>query len=167
MFCPKCGKEQPDNPKFCRNCGVKLTGNSASVPVEADHPQTYRQMKTWLVASLGIITFMVSFFGIEHTGYKGQSYILGSAITGVITGILSAKPKRAALIALLAAVVGSLILILLGYRMFEGPSDQALEEQSLSNTITWVLIASAMEAPFFGAIAGAITEAIRNRRSQK
>jgi hypothetical protein len=24
MFCPKCGKEQVDNPAFCRNCGERL-----------------------------------------------------------------------------------------------------------------------------------------------
>ena len=24
MFCPKCGKEQEDNPSFCRGCGANL-----------------------------------------------------------------------------------------------------------------------------------------------
>lgn len=24
MFCPNCGKEQVDNPRFCRHCGAKL-----------------------------------------------------------------------------------------------------------------------------------------------
>jgi hypothetical protein len=25
MFCPNCGKEQVDNPRFCRNCGARLS----------------------------------------------------------------------------------------------------------------------------------------------
>ena len=28
MFCPNCGKEQVDNPKFCPSCGIKLVQES-------------------------------------------------------------------------------------------------------------------------------------------
>jgi len=31
MFCPKCGKEQPDNPTFCRNCGWRLVDEGTRV----------------------------------------------------------------------------------------------------------------------------------------
>lgn len=27
MFCPKCGKEQIDNPNFCRSCGSNIDLN--------------------------------------------------------------------------------------------------------------------------------------------
>jgi len=29
MFCQKCGTKNPDNGKFCRNCGIDLNGNQA------------------------------------------------------------------------------------------------------------------------------------------
>lgn len=31
MFCPKCGKEQPDNPTFCRGCGWRLVEEGTRV----------------------------------------------------------------------------------------------------------------------------------------
>jgi hypothetical protein len=33
MFCPKCGTQNPDNGRFCRNCGLTL--NSAALEVGA------------------------------------------------------------------------------------------------------------------------------------
>ncbi len=32
MFCPNCGKEQADNPRFCRNCGAELVQESSILP---------------------------------------------------------------------------------------------------------------------------------------
>jgi hypothetical protein len=31
MFCPKCGKDNPENSKFCRACGMNLGGLTTSV----------------------------------------------------------------------------------------------------------------------------------------
>ena len=28
MYCPKCGKENPDDAQFCNSCGSRLTGAS-------------------------------------------------------------------------------------------------------------------------------------------
>lgn len=36
MFCPKCGIENPDNSKFCRNCGTNLTNVLAFVRGEVE-----------------------------------------------------------------------------------------------------------------------------------
>lgn len=42
MFCPKCGKEQVDNPIFCRNCGERLQlpehEKKPGAIADADHP---------------------------------------------------------------------------------------------------------------------------------
>lgn len=33
MLCPNCGREQPDNPKFCRGCGVELNSLKNEIKV--------------------------------------------------------------------------------------------------------------------------------------
>lgn len=37
MFCPKCGKDLPDNSKFCKYCGsqIKNKGTLSHVPASA------------------------------------------------------------------------------------------------------------------------------------
>jgi uncharacterized membrane protein YdbT with pleckstrin-like domain len=74
MFCPKCGEENPDTNKFCRECGVALTSPSNTVqPVsspiripkdltltDGEIPLWFGQMSwasMWLVVLIAIVFF--------------------------------------------------------------------------------------------------------------
>lgn len=38
MICPNCGKELPDNAKFCENCGTAISQSANETPVEPPQP---------------------------------------------------------------------------------------------------------------------------------
>lgn len=42
MFCPKCGTQNPDNGKFCRNCGTDLSPVSSAL---SGKPQGFQPMQ--------------------------------------------------------------------------------------------------------------------------
>lgn len=54
MFCPECGKETPDNAKFCTHCGANLqaagtTPQPGLIPLNAAEPMSFGQsIKTCL-----------------------------------------------------------------------------------------------------------------------
>lgn len=75
MFCPKCGKENPDTNKFCRECGAALTSPSNTVqPVsssiripkdltltDGEIPLWFGQMSwasMWLVVLIAVVFFI-------------------------------------------------------------------------------------------------------------
>ncbi len=45
MFCQKCGTKNPDNGKFCRNCGIDLSGISTVPNGELIQPQYFSDHK--------------------------------------------------------------------------------------------------------------------------
>jgi hypothetical protein len=57
MFCPKCGKENPDNAKLCSSCGSVLT----SLSINTENPNA--KISGLAIASLvlGIVSFCTFF----------------------------------------------------------------------------------------------------------
>lgn len=45
MFCQKCGTQNPDNGKFCRNCGLDLAGTSEPKGLELKPSEFYIDRK--------------------------------------------------------------------------------------------------------------------------
>jgi hypothetical protein len=51
MFCPKCGSSQPDDLKFCKNCGTNL-GAVRSAVVSGESGEKFDWSKTWVAEML-------------------------------------------------------------------------------------------------------------------
>ena len=97
MLCPKCGKEETDNPVFCRGCGWRL-GAPVSEPPKpgvADKRKNTQRTQGPMSKLFGYIGFgigMVLMIVFIHTS--------GSAIINFIVG---------AAVGLVSAVIGSLV----------------------------------------------------------
>ena len=79
MFCPKCGKETPENQAFCASCGAPLSQavmQGTAVPAAGISPKS--RLATTLFA------FFLGQFG-AHRFYIGKT---GSAIAMLVLTIL-------------------------------------------------------------------------------
>lgn len=95
MFCPKCGKEIPDNSTFCPDCGSKIKSDAVVTTANAAPSDS----KSSVVA--GLLGIFLGVYGVHnfYLGYTGKAVaqlILGvllvtcpiSAIWGLIEGIM-------------------------------------------------------------------------------
>ena len=76
MFCPKCGTENPDTGKFCRNCGVDLhtvsaalQGRATAVPYVVD-PR--KRGVSWDIAITKITTGLAFLLVSLILGFTGK-----------------------------------------------------------------------------------------------
>jgi TM2 domain-containing membrane protein YozV len=79
MFCPKCGKEAPDNQAFCASCGAPLSAaaqQGTAVPAAGISPKS--RLATTLLA------WFLGYFG-AHRFYIGKT---GTAIVMLVLGIV-------------------------------------------------------------------------------
>jgi len=79
MFCPKCGKETPDNQAFCASCGAPLTAAASQVVSGAE---VGISPKSRLATSL--LAYFLGYFG-AHRFYIGKT---GTAIVMLVLGII-------------------------------------------------------------------------------
>jgi hypothetical protein len=79
MFCPKCGGSNPDNGKYCRNCGADLGHITGSLPVQ--------QARQQLVGSSGR---PLSLEGAMTRIFTGIAFLIVAAILG-ITGVAGGR----------------------------------------------------------------------------
>lgn len=108
MFCGKCGTNNPENVKFCSNCGAQLANPGAPAPTPApasaaapaakaakSSAKTYTMVGIGIVAIAAVILLVLisSFFG---RGYKStvKKYIK-AAYSGDGKAIVSLIPKKA------------------------------------------------------------------------
>ncbi|MDR0934777.1 MAG: TM2 domain-containing protein [Erysipelotrichaceae bacterium] len=98
MYCSNCGKEIPNDAKFCPFCGVPVT-SSETVEAEVVGSKVHPEAKSAVAA--GLLGILLGVYGVHnfYLGYKDKAIvqlILGltiigapiSAIWGLIEGIL-------------------------------------------------------------------------------
>jgi hypothetical protein len=79
MFCPKCGGSNPDNGRYCRNCGADLGQISGTLPVQQPAQQ--------LISSRGR---PLSYERAITRIFTGFAFLLVAAILG-ITGVAGGR----------------------------------------------------------------------------
>ena len=75
MFCSNCGKQIPDNTKFCNHCGAPQVTNSQSTPapcVNAEQPDQ-KPAKTRTKTIIGIILICLQCVAIYGRMSDGKS----------------------------------------------------------------------------------------------
>lgn len=68
MFCPKCGKDLPDNSKFCKYCGsqIKNKGTLSHVPASAGDDEKSKNII--IVGLVALIVVLIVVFAAIGTG---------------------------------------------------------------------------------------------------
>lgn len=74
MFCPKCGIENPDNSKFCRNCGANLTNVLAVV-----HEHIEQE---------GFVNYVTEITELHSTGVRNTILGAGFFVTSIFLRII-------------------------------------------------------------------------------
>jgi len=113
MYCPRCGKENPEKQRFCNSCGLKLESISNVITDEAAESRDDR--------------FIEGFRG----GYKGWQapliYAFVVIAAGMLIGFIGYKilsVKTLGDIGTLVSLVGVVVLLLKGISLLM-PSDTA------------------------------------------
>lgn len=93
MFCPKCGKENPDTNQFCGNCGVPLVRSPTNkqLPPKSKNNNFIIGLIVFII--LGAI-FYNPIMGYLNTNYLGQpSLHIGelNAVPDIMSGNLQFK----------------------------------------------------------------------------
>ena len=96
MFCPKCGGQNPETGKFCRNCGTDLsnvsqalTGNRPSARPLLDHkgrPVSWERAITKLFSGLAFIVVAIA-LGFSREGNGWWYWMLIPGFMGLGAGI--------------------------------------------------------------------------------
>ena len=99
MFCPKCGKENADDVKFCSNCGQNLAeGERVYEGVDIEGAEATPQKSALAAGLLGILLGSLGIHNF-YLGYTGKAIVqlvltvtlvlsFVSAIWGLIEGIM-------------------------------------------------------------------------------
>ena len=77
MYCKSCGKQNPENARFCRSCGTKIDNNIDPVRESDERPNTTKRYTKILFFS-GIILsccFIVGLVISTNSENKGNNYI--------------------------------------------------------------------------------------------
>jgi TM2 domain-containing membrane protein YozV len=82
MFCPKCGKETPENQAFCASCGAPLT--QAATPGAPAAVAAGISPKSRLAVALFSFPWLIGQFGV-HRFYLGKT---GTAVVMLILTII-------------------------------------------------------------------------------
>ncbi|MDI6810693.1 MAG: zinc-ribbon domain-containing protein [archaeon] len=95
MYCPKCGKENPEEARFCMHCGVDLRsrrGISQNISASAEEETTKRLKKRenilYIIATVGLVIAAIG-FSMEIFGIlKEAGLFLG--VLGILVTLISA-----------------------------------------------------------------------------
>lgn len=81
MFCPKCGKENPETGRFCRSCGADLgnvsaalAGNPAKLPYTVDPRKRGVSWETAITKIFTGIAFLIVSIVLGATGIAGGKF---------------------------------------------------------------------------------------------
>lgn len=182
MFCTKCGSEQVDNPKFCRNCGEKLrpqdtigkmeeqTGNVLMETMEEQSRTAVSWSLMWIGVLIGVFVFLVFFFILEDVeSYRGSaSSWTAGLIAGIAAGLVASTVGRGIIAASISVFIGFTALLLLNYRtIIMGPMGEELEQLSFWGSFNDQGWFSIMTSCMGGGIGGAFTKWVKDKRRHK
>jgi hypothetical protein len=127
MYCPKCGKENPEQQKFCTSCGLKLSAVSTAMSNESQ-TSVERTVRSLPVGGKGWRDPLIYAFVLIASGTLIG--VLGNRVLG---------EKSLGDIGILVSLVGVLVILLKGLLLVGQsytpaassgkPADQELEEE--------------------------------------
>jgi predicted nucleic acid-binding Zn ribbon protein len=102
MFCPKCGKELPDDSQFCSKCGQSTTG-AASVPKPKSRVSASRILggiTVGILLAIAIVFFMIRMGGTSVSNpsspppvaFLSPAPVLLPATQNLFTGQITVRP---------------------------------------------------------------------------
>jgi len=128
MYCPKCGKENPEKQRFCTSCGLKLesislvlTEEAATVVVDFNAPRDGKSGRLDVRQRL------------EHGDPLTYAFVIIAA--GVAIGAIGYKvlaEKTLGDIGTLVALVGILVILLKGISLVIASSGATTRSQTLT-----------------------------------
>lgn len=86
MYCPKCGSANPDNSKFCCDCGAKLSAAAVAAPPKGDRPRV--PQRNLCCPNCGSTQLIVT--TDRDWGAAALGGIAGAAVGGVVSGAIGA-----------------------------------------------------------------------------
>jgi len=98
MFCPKCGKEQPDNPIFCRGCGWRLVDEGTRVagaappsvlPDQSAQPQAKVRVNRVGRILSGLYAIFIILGVINGLTYYADSGLVSELVVDIISSIVA------------------------------------------------------------------------------
>ena len=104
MFCPKCGKEVPDDTLFCPSCG---TGISRPSPSEGNSQKNTAEKTSYNV--LAIIGLVVSAIAVCVDADTGLVLGIGGLVVSII-GLIQCKKKimKGTVLSIIGIVLGAI-----------------------------------------------------------
>src|SRR5262249_31048395 len=103
MFCPQCGKEIPDESRFCLTCGVALSARSMSVAQTAATEQRRVRVPATVSPLVWVIIGIVSFFAVV--------FLIAARTTAKITTIVRPQLNHSKMYAYETAAVKRIQII--------------------------------------------------------
>jgi uncharacterized membrane protein YvbJ len=96
MYCPQCGRQNPDSSNFCVSCGAVLSAPVTSYTTAAVAKKSNPQATTALILGIlglffGIVSILAIIFGgigIHQTNNDPDLGVRGAAVAGLVLGII-------------------------------------------------------------------------------
>lgn len=81
MFCPKCGKENPEQSKFCQGCGVPLAGGAVKPAAPASPTMKKTQFPLMVIAAGVAILVIIALVFALRSNFSSGSAVVATAAT--------------------------------------------------------------------------------------
>ena len=160
MFCPKCGKENPEDSTFCESCGARMTTAPVRRGANPPVPQVSREQlgamllksmtlgeKFTAVGSLaGILGFFLPWGSLPNFGSFDPTSLLGGArtlSTSAVSGLDMARMWGGFYLLLVGPVIAGVLFFLAG---------KASTEKKLTTGAFQILIGSLVGPQMLSAI---------------
>ena len=130
MFCSNCGKENPDNAKFCASCGTPFTGTPNPQNAPPPQPQyTAQPVAAQHTSGMAIASLILSIVGFSLFGI-----IFGGIALGQIGKNPNLSGKGLAIAGIILSVIGLLLtIVFVIISLVSGPILQQIQNQIIPN----------------------------------